>query len=161
MDAPTHILSPEQAISALSLMPDPDAVRRLEAAILSSGQEIQVETHMMVHGGMGARTLFLRAGTVLTGALTNHDNICVVVGDIVVTTDAGPRRLTGYNVLPAVSGFKRAGYVLADTFWTTVWPTSFTDCIAAENDMTDEADMLQTRRASLIGADAPQLIEGA
>lgn len=161
MDAPIEILTPEQAILALSLMPDPDAVRRLEAAIIASGQEIAVETHMMVHGGMGARTLFLRAGTVLTGALTNRDNISVVVGDIVVTTDAGPQRLTGYNVLPAARGFKRVGYVLADTFWTTVWPTAFADCIEAENDMTCEAEMLQTRRAPLIGADAPQLIEGA
>lgn len=127
-----------------------DAVRRLEAAV-SDLPQIDLSTENLVHGGMCARTVLIPAGTVLTGALTNMDNVCVMFGDIEVTTDEGAKRLTGYHVLPARAGAKRAGFAHADTWWTTIWPTELTDIEAIEDEATSESHLLQTRRLKLEG----------
>lgn len=132
-------------LALLSAMPDPEAVARMETMLLALPQ-VDLQTSHVIHGKMCARTILIPAGTVITGALTNIDNICVMAGDIDVTTDDGPIRLTGFHVLPAKAGFKRAGFAHADTYWTTVWPTDKTDINDIEDEMTAEADQLQTRR---------------
>ena len=131
--------------AALVGMPDPEAVRCLEAHLLEQPQ-VDLGTQHLIHGGLYARTIFIPAGTVLTGALTMADNVCVVCGDITVTTDEGPQRLSGYHVLPARAGSKRVGVTHADTWWTTLIPTPLTEVAAIEEAMTPEADRLQTRR---------------
>lgn len=126
-----------------------DKVRVLEQEMLKLPQ-VDFQTSMFAHGQMGARTIFLPAGTAITGALTNIANICIVCGDITVTTDAGMKRFTGYHVLKAEAGFKRAGFAHADTWWTTIWPTQKTDAKEMEDEMTDESEMLQTRREGIV-----------
>ena len=129
-------------------MPAPERVADLEAHLLTLPQ-VDLQTEHLVHGGMYARTILIPAGTILTGALTNQDNVCVVHGDITVTTDEGTRHLVGFNVLPACKGAKRAGVAHADTWWTTIWTTELNDITEIENVLTDEADQLQTRRQAL------------
>jgi hypothetical protein len=141
--------SPRAAALALSRMPDPETVRRMERAILELPQ-VDLQTRHLVHGGMYARTILVPAGCALTGALTNAANVCIVSGDITVTTDDGPRRLRGYHVLPAQPGFKRAGIAHADTYWTTLVATELTDVTEIENAFTDEAELLQTRRPGIV-----------
>lgn len=142
--------------SPLSHMASPETVRELERHLLELPQ-VDLGSAHIVHGGMCARTIFIPGGTVLTGALTNCDNICVMHGDITVTTDEGPLRLTGFHVLPARAGFKRAGMTHADTYWTTIFKTDKTDVHDIENDMTPEADMLQTRREGIEYVKQPAL----
>jgi hypothetical protein len=125
-----------------------DAVRALERE-LALFPQVDLSTTHLVHGGMYARTIFIPAGVALTGALTEMDNICVLYGDITVTTDEGPRRLTGFHVLPAKAGAKRAGVTHAETWWTTIIPTELTDISAIEEAMTTEADRLQSRNPAL------------
>lgn len=141
-------LQVNQINQALSLMPTPEKVRQMEAHLLTLPQ-VDLSTSHVVHGGMCARTIFIPAGTILTGAQTNIENVCILSGDITVTTDDGPKRLTGFHVIPAGAGFKRAGVAHADTYWTTVWPTALTDVEAIEDEMTSEADKLQTRREGI------------
>ena len=117
--------------------------------ILLQHPQVDLGTSHVVHGGMCARTVFIPAGTILTGALTNCDNICVVQGDITVTAGDDVKRLTGFNVLPAEKGAKRAGYAHSDTWWTCIWPTQLTDITEIEDEMTSESSMLQTRRAGI------------
>ena len=152
-----HEVAPPVDINpVLAAMPGPDAVRQLEQFMLTQPQ-IDLSTSNLVHGGMCARTILVPAGTILTGALTNMDNICVVFGDIEVTTDTGVQRLTGFHVLPAKAGAKRAGVAHADTWWATIWPTQLTDIRAIEDEMTSESSILQTRREQIEYA-APRLL---
>jgi hypothetical protein len=154
----TPATSDDQALDLLGGMPSPDAVRELERGLLALPQ-IDLHTEQLVHAGMAARTILIPAGTVLTGAQTNIDNLCVMFGDITVTTDEGAKRLTGFHVLAAAAGFKRAGLAHADTWWTTIHRTDLTDLEAIEDEMTSESAMLQTRTLSLACEEHP-LIEG-
>lgn len=153
------IPSSEQTLELLGGMPSIEAVRELEGFLLELPQ-VDLQTSHVVHGGMCARTILIPAGVVLTGALTNCDNTCIISGDITVTTDDGAQRLTGYRVIPAKAGAKRAGIAHADTWWTTIWPTSLADVQAIEDEFTDESALLQTRRPG-IEYDNTQLLEQA
>jgi hypothetical protein len=123
------------------------SVAELESLLLTVPQ-VDLSTTNLIHAGMCARTIFIPAGVMLTGALTNLDNICITSGDITVTTDDGTVRFTGYHVLPATKGNKRAGIAHADTYWTTVWKTDLTDITEIEDEMTNESDMLQSRKSN-------------
>ena len=137
-----------EVAEVLSRMPTVERVREFESVLLALPQ-VDLSTQNLVFGGLCARTILVPAGTALTGALTNMDNICVVAGDITVTTDEGPKRLTGFHVLPAKAGFKRAGVAHADTYWTTLWRTDLEEIEAIENEMTVESERLQTRTLAL------------
>lgn len=123
-------------------------VTRLEKIILSALQ-VDLMTEHSLSGGVYARTIYLDAGCVLTGATHKKDHINIVVGDITVTTDKGPLRLTGHHVLETKAGAKRAGVAHAKTVWTTVCATDKTDLHEIEDDLVLEADRLQTRQTSL------------
>jgi hypothetical protein len=123
------------------------SVAELESLLLTVPQ-VDLSTANLIHAGMCARTIFIPAGVMLTGALTNLDNICITSGDITVTTDDGTVRFTGYHVLPATKGNKRAGIAHADTYWTTVWKTDLTDITEIEDEMTNESEILQSRKSN-------------
>lgn len=120
------------------------AVKRLEEAILQTPQ-VDLETQHCLSGGMYARTITIKAGTVLTGATHKTDHVNIVHGDISVTTDAGVKRLTGYHVLPTKAGSKRAGYAHADTMWTTICKTELVCIEDIEDELVEESANLQTR----------------
>lgn len=150
-------MTPADAAVALAGMPLPDSVRELERHLLQLPQ-IDLGTQMLVHGGVCSRAIMIPAGCCLTGALTSLPNTCIVLGDITVTTEQGVRRITGFAMLPAEPGAKRAGIAHADTWWITCHHTELTDVAEIEDEMTPEADMLQTRRQAL-GHNAPQALE--
>jgi len=129
-------------------MPTVDQVRALEAAMLAFPQHV-LPTHTLAHGGVAARAVLIPAGTALTGCQTNLDNLCIVLGDIEVTTDEGPRRITGFAMLPATRGTKRVGFAHADTWWITCHHTTLTDPRAIEDEMTDESHLLNSRLLEL------------
>lgn len=133
-----------------NMMASPELVRQLEKHLLEMPQ-LMIEPSHLVHGGMCARTVMLPAGIMATGAELNVNTISVFIGDLTVTTNDGTKRLTGFNVIPANAGFKRAGIVHADTWWTTIWVTDKTDVADIENEVTSEVENIQTRRMALNG----------
>ena len=145
----------ENALSLLGGMPSVAAVRELEGVLRELGiPEVDIPTSTLVHDGMAARTIFIPAGTLMTGALGRANTVNVFIGDITVTTDEGTKRLTGYNVMPGTAGAKRAGVSHADTWWTTIHRTALTDLAAIEDEYTEESDaLLSRRRAAAIKAD--------
>lgn len=150
---------PENTIPALAALCSVDAVRRIEAGLADLPQ-IDLHSQTLVHGRMAARAIFIPAGSLVTGVQTNRGNISVISGDVTVTTEAGPVRLTGFNVIPAGAGFKRAVVAHADTWWVTLHHTDLTDIAAIENEMTDEPEALQTRRLALAGKRHDFQLEG-
>lgn len=125
-----------------------DSLLALEEQILALPQ-VDLRTEHSLAGGIYARTIFIPAGTVLTGATHKKDHINIVFGDITVTTDGEPVRLTGHHVLPTKAGNKRAGVAHADTVWTTLVRTDLSDIEAIEDELVIESSRLQTRQTAL------------
>jgi len=130
-------------MTSLAHITSNEQVKALENQMRDLPQTDLGTTHL-IHAGMYARTIFIPKDTVLTGALTNCDNICIIHGDITVTTSSGNKRFTGFNVIPADSGFKRAGVSHEDTYWTTVFQTDSTVLEDIEKEVTDEHAGLQS-----------------
>lgn len=96
--------------------------------------------------GLYARKMLIPAGTVLTGAVHRTEHLCIVSGDIDVTTDEGVRRITdAHAVLTSKPGAKRAGYAHVDTYWTTVHATEETDLEKLVEELTE------SRNSELLG----------
>lgn len=123
-----------------------DMVRRLEDELIDMPQ-VDISTAHVIHGGMYARTIVIPAGVVLTGALIKLDTVVIVNGDCTVFVGGDqPQRLAGYHVLPGGAGRKQAFLAHADTHVTMVFPSTAQTVEQAENEFTDEAHKLLSRR---------------
>jgi hypothetical protein len=130
-------------------------VDKLERALLdaeAAGHGVELETWHHFADGLVARTIFIPAGTVLTGAMHKAEALNIAAGDISVTTAHGVRRITGYAVLPSLADSKRAGIAHADTYWTTVHvnPGNERDIAKLEDALVHGAEGLQRRRLPAI-----------
>lgn len=95
---------------------------------------------------MYARTIKIPAGVLLTGALIKRTTMLVISGHVTVFVGEGAIEVRGYQVLPASAGRKQAFLAHADTFVTMLFPSEAASVEAAENEFTDEADRLLSRR---------------
>lgn len=78
--------------------------------------------------GVYARTILIRAGVALTGAIHKTEHLCIISGDHEFTTDEGMQRITHpHHIMLSKPGAKRAGYSHADTWFTTVHATDERD----------------------------------
>ena len=127
-----------------------DRVRRLEAVVRELPQ-VAIATEHVLHAGLYARTILVPAGTMITGVLIKIATLLIVQGDAVVFLDGESVRLQGYSVLPASAGRKQAFVAQADTHLTMIFATGATSVEAAEEEFTDEADLLWSRRAGAGG----------
>lgn len=126
-------------------------ISRLEhemAALEHQGLGVKLDTWHHFADGLVARTILIPAGVALTGAEHKAEHMNVCFGDIEVLTNDGPRRLTGYHVLPSLPGTKRAGLALSDTYWTTVHlnPGNERDIAKLEDALIADPESLQSRR---------------
>lgn len=141
-------------------------VEKLERALLdaeAAGHGVKLDTWHHFADGLVARTIFIPAGTVLTGAMHRAESLNIASGDISVTTEHGVRRIVGYSVLPSLPGAKRAGIAHADTYWTTVHlnPGNERDIDKLEDALVFGAENLQRRRLPAIeGEQRVRLDEG-
>jgi hypothetical protein len=121
-----------------------EKVRDLETVLMELPQE-PIGTDHVLHGGMYARTVMIPAGVAITGAVIKLATLLIVQGHAQVFTDDGAVELYGYNVIPASAGRKQAFAAITDTWLTMVFPTEATSVDQAEDEFTDEADLLFTR----------------
>lgn len=119
-------------------------VREFERMNLQRAQ-VPIATHHLIHAGVYARTITIPAGVVLTGALVKRATILILDGDAMVSRGDHCARFAGYHVLPASAQRKQAFYAYADTFLTMLFATQAQSVEQAENEFTDEADMLMSR----------------
>jgi hypothetical protein len=126
-----------------------DAVRELERINLQA-EQVPITTYHLIHAGMYARSIKLPAGVRLTGVLIKRATVLILNGDVEMFNGREVVRLTGYCVLGGSAHRKQAFYALADTHMTMLFPTSAKDVEAAEDEFTDEADRLFSRRGENI-----------
>ena len=94
-------------------------VYQLEAELLKLPQ-IDLPIDHAFCAGMYARTMHIPAGTILTGAVHREESFFLVrKGDLIVSTDDGPKRLGAGDMSKSKIGTKRAGIALTDVEVTT------------------------------------------
>lgn len=122
-----------------------DLVRMAEEKALELPQ-FDLPVKHSLHAGMYARTVTIPAGVAITGAHIKIPTILIVDGHCDVFTGAETVVLEGRHVIQASANRKQAFLAHTDTHLTMLFPTSATTVEQAENEFTDEADMLQSRR---------------
>lgn len=135
-------------LAILPNIPTREQIDRLEGQILANeAAAVDIATWHHFADGLVARTIFIPAGTVLTGAPHKAEHLNVCHGDIEVWTEDGMKRLTGYHVLPSLPGTKRAGLTFADTWWTTIHlnPGNERDIAKLEDALVEDSERLLTR----------------
>lgn len=125
-----------------------EAIRKvyeMEAMVLTMPQT-HIETDHIFHAGMYARTIMIPANTVLTGALIKIPTLLIMQGDVTVYIGGESVDYIGYNILKGGANRKQAFFARTDTMLTMIFPTEAKTIENAENEFTNEADMLITRR---------------
>lgn len=125
-----------------------ESVKRLEDEMLKMPQ-VHIATENFLHAGMYARTVMIPAGVVLTGAVIKIPTVLIFSGDAIVYTANGPERWTGYRVVLAPQGRKQAFFAQTNTHLTMTFPTSAKTVEEAEEEFTDEADRLLSRKQEI------------
>lgn len=112
--------------------------------------QIDPDTQHLFHAGMYHRTVRMPANTVMTGVLIKIPTIVTVCGDVSVFLGDYMglmwKRLTGYHVVAAQPNRKQAFVAHEATFVTMSFATQAKTVEEVENEFTDEADLLMTRR---------------
>lgn len=125
-----------------------DNVRRMEK-LNAEMPQVPIRTEHVIHAGMYSRTVFLPAGTAITGVLVKIPTLLIIQGDAVVYVGGGAIRITGYAVLPADAGRKQAFIAKSDVHLTMIFPTNAKTVEAAEREFTDEYELLASHRDDL------------
>lgn len=115
--------------------------QRLDAAEVLIVRNLPQENCPLSHGflpGLYIRTIFMRAGLVITSAIhkTEHP-FFIPSGDVIVATENEEIRLQGPIHGITKSGTRRILRTLADTIWTTYHRTETTDLMELANELVE------------------------
>lgn len=123
----------------------PERIEQLTQELLKAPQ-VDVKTSHALSGGIYARTMYVPAGTLLTGATHKKDHINVFIGDFSVSSIEGLFRYTGHHVIECKAGIRRAILAHVDGVWTTLVRTDLTEINDIEDESVVESGSLQTRQ---------------
>lgn len=144
----SHLAVMQGRIAAMSAQAI-DKVRRLEAVTRELPQ-VEIATHHVLHGGLYARTIRIPAGVLLTGAFIRVPTLLIVDGCVTVNTGDEPVTLAGRNVLAASAKRRQAFLAHTDTTLTMVFATQAQTVAEAEEEFTDEAHLLMSRKPGAV-----------
>lgn len=122
-----------------------EKVCELEKRVLEVPQ-VECATHHVIHAGVYHRTICMRKGVVLTGALIKIPTTLVVSGKTSVLIGDGEEYLVeGYRVFAASAGRKQAFIAHEDTYLTMSFKTNAKTVEEAEAEFTDDHERLLSR----------------
>lgn len=127
------------------------AIAQVEAIdeVVRSVPQVGIATQHVLHAGVYTRTICIPAGTILTGALIKIATTLTVCGHVVVLIGEDEAvEINGYRVLAASAGRKQAYIAYADTWLSMAFRTDARTVEEAEEQFTDEADKLFSRRGA-------------
>lgn len=110
---------------------------------------VETKTTHQFAEGLYIRSLWIPAGTFLTGKLhkCEHLSICAM-GDITVLTPEGMKRVHAPHVVVCPAGTKRAAYTHTDTLWINVHATNERDLDKLEAQLIEPEDHIKWLNAA-------------
>lgn len=110
-------------------------ILRIEQEILSMPQVDCPVQHYQIEG-VYARSMFIPAGTILTGKIHNFENIAILAsGTIRITNGTESYILSAPHIMVDQPGVKRLGYAETDVTFITVHRTDNTEITAIEDEL--------------------------
>lgn len=134
----TEVAIPTQSLESIQ------KVRRLEQAILTLPQS-PIHTHHVLHGGVYTRSVMVPRGVTITGARIKVPTTLTISGDCVVYIGDEKHHVKGFAVLAGAAGRKQAFHMFEHTWLSMSLATAAKTVEEAENEFTDEADLLMSR----------------
>lgn len=123
-----------------------DRLRSIETAIKPFEHTFKVEMEHVLHAGMYARTCRIAPGMLAINVLIKVPTVVIFHGHGWFLVGDKWQEFEGYNVVPAEAGRKNICVTLEETEITMIFPTNAKTVEEAENEMSDEAENLLTRR---------------
>lgn len=129
-----------------------EAVQKARAleAITKELPQVLMPTSHVIHAGMYARTICIPAGVMLTGAFIRIPTLLIFNGHAHVNTNEEAVELCGHHVLSCSAGRRQVFMAHEDTSLTMVFATKATTVEQAEEEFTNEAHLLASRKADAI-----------
>jgi hypothetical protein len=78
-----------------------------------------------LHGGLLARTIFVKAGTAAMGCVHAVDSLTIIQGHLYLRSATGAEEVKGFGVYPCSANQWRAIYAVEDSIITTVLKTDY------------------------------------
>jgi hypothetical protein len=120
------------ALAELGTMPD---ILRIEEQILKLPQTVLPIEHYHIDG-VYARSMFIPAGTLLTGKIHNFESIAILAkGTIRITNGTESYVISEGHIMVDQPGVKRLGYAETDVIFITVHRTDNTEIEAIEDEL--------------------------
>lgn len=129
-----------------------DKVRALEDCSAALLPQVNIATSHVLHAGMYARTVMIPAGVLITGALIKIATVLIVSGHVRVFLDDETVEINGHRVFAASAHRKQAFVALTDTYLTMIFKSDAYNHQQAEDQFTDEPDILMSRKDNAINS---------
>jgi hypothetical protein len=128
-----------------------DVLEKLNAAqdICLRHEQVPIKTDHMIHAGMYSRTITMPPHTILIGTLIKIPTLVITIGQAKVLVGKDWADVDGYQVLPASSGRKQIFVSIGPFIVTMLFPTKAKTVEEAENEFTDETEILLSRRQDM------------
>lgn len=126
-------------MSNLALQGNMPKILALEKVLLTLEQVDCPVTHYHIEG-VYVRSMFIPAGTVLTGAIHNKENISILAqGSIRVTNGTESVLITAPHIMVDKPGIKRLGVSETDVTFINVLRTDLTDIDELEKELVSQS----------------------
>jgi len=96
----------------------------IEEKMMRQPQQTGLKVTEMVLGGIYVRSLFIPAGTILTGMIHKKDCINILASGVIQvwTESEGIISIKGFEMFKSEAGSKRIGKTWTDVHWVNVFP---------------------------------------
>lgn len=136
--------------SLLALQGNMPEILALEKIILTLEQVECPISHYQIEG-VYCRSMFIPAGTVITGAIHNKENISILAqGTIRVTNGTESKLISAPYIMVDQPGIKRLGVSETDVTFINIWRTDTTDLDEIEKEIRSET--FEEYEQKLLGA---------
>jgi hypothetical protein len=137
-------------MSSLALQGNMPEILALEKIILTLEQVECPISHYQIEG-VYCRSMFIPAGTVITGAIHNKENISILAqGTIRITNGTDSKLISAPYIMVDQPGIKRLGVSETDVTFINIWRTDTTDLDEIEKEI--RSDTFEEYEQKLLGA---------
>lgn len=116
-------------------------------AIIGALPQVAISTQHILHAGVYARTVLVPKGVTIAGALVKRTTCLAISGHVTAFIgDDKAREFKGYKLLTTDANRKQVFFAHENTYLTMFFATNAQNIVDAENEFTDEGELLMSRQ---------------